>query len=137
MSVEVLDSATILSFLEDDEAFNGSVRARFSYLDTDHDDFLTYEEMLKELQSLRLFETHFGIDTKLGPTELGRVYDSLFSLFDHDSSGKVDLEEFKEETRRMMLAVANGLGFLPVQMVLEEDSFLKKAVEREATKVTA
>jgi hypothetical protein len=30
-----------------------------------------------------------------------------------------------------MLAIANGLGFLPVQMVLEEGSFLKLAVERE------
>lgn len=138
MSVEVLDSATILSFVEDEEAFNGSVRSRFSYLDADSDGLLTYEEMLKELRSLRLFETHFGIDTKLDQTELCRVYDSLFLQFDHDSSGKVDLEEFKEETRRMMLAMANGLGFLPVQMVLEEDSFLMKAVERELmTKVAA
>jgi hypothetical protein len=27
--------------------------------------------------------------------------------------------------------VANGLGFLPVQMVIEEGSFLKVAVDRE------
>ncbi|KAI5666098.1 hypothetical protein M9H77_15951 [Catharanthus roseus] len=137
MSVEVLDSVTILSFVEDEEAFNGSVLARFSDLDLDRDGFLTYEEMLKELRSLRLFETHFGIDTTLEPTELRRVYDSLFMLFDHDSSGKVDFQEFKQETKTMMLAMANGLGFLPVQMVLEEDSFLKKAVERELTKVAA
>lgn len=137
MSVEVLDSATILSFVEDEEAFNGSVRARFSYLDSDSDGLLTYEEMLKELRSLRVFETHFGIDTKRDPTELCRVYNSLFLQFDHDSSGKVDLEEFKEETRNMMLAMANGLGFLPVQMVLEEDSFLMKAVEREVSKMVA
>ncbi|KAA8524784.1 hypothetical protein F0562_011207 [Nyssa sinensis] len=130
MSVEVLDSTTIVSFVEDEEAFNGSIHDRFARLDTDRDGFLSYAELLKELQSLRVFETHFGIDVKTEPDELARVYGSLFVQFDHDSNGAVDLEEFKAETKQMMLAMANGLGCLPVQMVLEEDSFLKKAVER-------
>ena len=86
---------------------------------------------------MRVFETHFGIDVKRDPDELAHVYDSLFEKFDHDANGAVDLEEFKMETKRMMLAMANGLGFLPVQMLLEEDSFLKKAVEREAMKINA
>jgi hypothetical protein len=34
----------------------------------------------------------------------------------------------------VMLGVANGLGFLPVQMVLDEGSFLKVAVDRELAK---
>ena len=34
-----------------------------------------------------------------------------------------------------MLAVADGLGLLPLQMILEEGSFLKKAVEWESTKL--
>ncbi|KAB1219574.1 hypothetical protein CJ030_MR3G011166 [Morella rubra] len=131
MSVEVLDAATIHNFVEDEEAFNVSVADRFALLDTDHNGLLSFSEMLKELQTLRVFETHFGIDVKPDPAELAYVYNSLFVKFDHDSNGTVDLEEFKEETKRMMLAVANGVGFLPVQMVLEEDSFLKKAVERE------
>ncbi|OMO64595.1 hypothetical protein COLO4_31993 [Corchorus olitorius] len=135
MSVEVLDGATIVNFVEDEEAFNGSICDRFSLLDTDHDGLLSYAELLKELQSLRVFETHFGIDVKTDPKELARVYNSLFVQFDHDSNGTVDLEEFKAETKRIMLAMANGLGFLPVQMVLEEGSFLKKAVERESTKL--
>ncbi|KAA8524781.1 hypothetical protein F0562_011204 [Nyssa sinensis] len=137
MSVEVLDSTTIVSFVEDEEAFNGSIHDRFARLDTDRDGFLSYAELLKELQSLRVFETHFGIDVKTEPDELARVYDSLFVQFDHDSNGAVDLEEFKAETKQMMLAMANGLGCLPVQMALEEDSFLKKAVERESAKVLA
>ncbi|KAJ6680535.1 CALCIUM-BINDING EF-HAND FAMILY PROTEIN-LIKE [Salix purpurea] len=110
MSVEILDGATIVNFLEDEEAFNVSVRDRFAHLDSNHDGQLSYEEMLKELQGLR---------------------------FDHDLNGTVDLEEFKAETRQMMLAMANGMGFLPVQMVLEEDSFLKKAVEWESAKLLA
>ncbi|KAM7498383.1 hypothetical protein LguiA_022797 [Lonicera macranthoides] len=135
MSVEVLDGATILGFVEDEAAFDSSINDLFAQLDTNHDGLLSYSEMLKELQSLRVFETHFGVDVKTDPDELNRVYGSLFVQFDRDSNGAVDLEEFKAETKRMMLAMANGLGFLPVQMVLEEGSFLKKAVERELSKV--
>ncbi|XVE72487.1 hypothetical protein DITRI_Ditri11bG0043000 [Diplodiscus trichospermus] len=137
MSVEVLDSATIVNFVEDEEAFNVSIRDRFAHLDTNHDGLLSYAELLKELQSLRVFETHFGIDVKTDPKEVAHVYDSLFVQFDHDSNGTVDLEEFKAETKRMMLGMANGMGFLPVQMLLEEGSFLKKAVERESSKLLA
>ncbi|KAK9060518.1 hypothetical protein SSX86_021222 [Deinandra increscens subsp. villosa] len=135
MSVELLDGGIILSFIEDDEAFTGSVEDRFAYLDTNHDGLLSYSEMLKELQSLRMMETHFGIDVKPDPEELSRVYDSLFLQFDRDSNGTIDLEEFKAETKRMMVAMANDLGFLPIQMILDEDSFLKKAVDREFMKL--
>lgn len=135
MSVEVLDSATIVNFIEDEEAFNVSIRDRFADLDANHDGLLSYPELLKELQSLRVLETHFGIDVKTDPKEVAHIYNSLFVQFDHDSNGTVDLEEFKAETKSMMLAMANGMGFLPIQMVLEEGSFLKKAVDRESTNV--
>ncbi|KAD6455189.1 hypothetical protein E3N88_09895 [Mikania micrantha] len=130
MSVELLDGEIILGFIGDDEAFNGSVEDRFAYLDTNHDGLLSYSKMLKELQSLRMIETHFGIDVKSDPKEIAHVYDSLFVQFDRDSNGVVDLEEFKAETKRMMAAMANDLGFLPVQMILNKDSFLKKAIDR-------
>jgi hypothetical protein len=137
MSVEILDGATIVHFLEDEEAFNSSIGNRFARLDTNNDGLLSYEEMLKELQGLRVFETHFGIDVESDPDELARVYESLFVQFDHNLNGTVDLEEFKKETKQMMLAMADGMGFLPIQMVLEEDSILKLAVEREYNKVAA
>ncbi|XP_057436447.1 uncharacterized protein LOC130728879 [Lotus japonicus] len=137
MSVEILDGATIVNFLEDEEAFDISVCDRFALLDTNNDGLLSYEEMLKELQSLRVLETHYGIDVEPNPDELARVYESLFIQFDHNLNGSVDLEEFKMETREMMLAMADGMGFLPVQMVLEEDSILKRAVERECNRVVA
>ena len=54
MSVEILDGATIVNFLQDEEAFSASVLNRFAYLDTDNDGLLSYAEMLKELQSLRV-----------------------------------------------------------------------------------
>nr|XP_010913186.1 uncharacterized protein LOC105038948 [Elaeis guineensis] len=138
MSVEILDGATIRDFVEDEGAFNGSVEDRFASLDTDRDGRLSYAEMARELMSLRVLETHFGMDeVKLSHDELVQLYHGLFARFDHDGNGAVDLEEFRAEMREVMLAVANGLGFLPVQMVVEEGSFLKMAVEREAAKYEA
>ncbi|KAK6918784.1 EF-hand domain [Dillenia turbinata] len=137
MSVEVLDGTTILRLVEDEEAFNSLIKDRFACLDTNHDGLLSYAEMLKELQSLRVLETHFGIDLKTDPDELANIYGSLFLQFDHDANGTVDMEEFKDEMKQMMLAMANGLGCLPIQMALEEDSFLKKAVELESAKAAA
>ncbi|RVW69900.1 hypothetical protein CK203_059109 [Vitis vinifera] len=107
MSVEILNGATIAGFVEDEEAFNSWVHDRFAALDEDQDD----------------------------PDEVAGVYCFLFSQFDRDSNGVLDFEEFKTATKRMMLAVADGLGLLPLQMILEEGSFLKKAVEWESTKL--
>lgn len=137
MSVEILDSDTIVNFIEDEAAFGAFIRDQFAHLDTDHDGLLSYSEMLGDLQGLRVFETDFGIDVKPDPDELSSVYSSLFLQFDRDASGMVDLDEFKAETKKMMLAMANGLGFLPVQMVLGEGSFLMKAVERETAILAA
>ncbi|KAK9084714.1 hypothetical protein Sjap_025125 [Stephania japonica] len=132
MSVEVLDGATIRGFVEDRRAFQRLVRERFEELDTDHDGLLCYAEMVKELEKLRVFETHFGVDVKSDHDEISGVYKLMFKQFDHNANGSVDFEEFEAETKNMMLAMANGLGFLPVQMVLEQDSFLMRAVEGES-----
>ncbi|TKW11056.1 hypothetical protein SEVIR_6G209350v4 [Setaria viridis] len=132
MSVEILDGSTVRSFVEDESAFNSSVDGRFASLDADHDGLLSYEEMAGELMSLRVLEKHFGVDeAAIEPHELGALYHGLFAKFDRDGSGEVDRDEFRAEMREVMLAVANGLGFLPVQMVIEEGSFLKVAVDRE------
>ncbi|XP_010522377.1 PREDICTED: uncharacterized protein LOC104801017 [Tarenaya hassleriana] len=135
MSVEILDGSTIFDFVQDEEAFNVSVTDRFKWLDSDQDGLLSYAEMVKEFGSLRVMEKHYGVDVKTEPEEISRVYGVIFEQFDRDANGKVDLDEFREETRRMMLAMAEGMGFLPVQMALEEGSFLMKAVERECSKL--
>ncbi|WOL19471.1 hypothetical protein Cni_G28269 [Canna indica] len=138
MSVEILDGSTILEFVEDEGAFNGSVEERFATLDEDNDGRLTYAEMARELMSLRVREIHFGVDElDLSHDELAKLYRGLFGRFDRDGNGTVELEEFRAEMREVMLAVATGLGFLPVQMVVEEGSFLRKAVDRESAKYMA
>lgn len=135
MSVEILDGSTVRSFVEDERAFNSSVDGRFAALDADHDGLLTYAEMAGELMSLRVLERHFGVDeAAVAPEELGALYRGLFARFDRDGSGMVDRHEFRAEMKEVMLGVANGLGFLPVQMVLDEGSFLKVAVDRELAK---
>ena len=131
MSVEILNGATIAGFVEDEEAFNSWVKKRFTTLDEDQDGVLSYTEMMKELQCLRVF----GIDTKTDPDEVSTLYFFLFLKFDRDSNGVLDLEEFKSATKRIMLAMADGLGLSPLQMILEDDGFLKKAVEWESTKL--
>ncbi|KAM0902434.1 hypothetical protein ACQ4PT_019325 [Festuca glaucescens] len=133
MSVEILDGRTVQSFVEDEGAFNASVDGRFAALDTNHDGLLSYPEMASELMSLRVLDKHFGVDEAgvLGPDELTGLYRGMFARFDRDGDGAVDKEEFRAEMKEVMLAVASGLGFLPVQMVVEEGSFLKVAVDRE------
>jgi hypothetical protein len=136
MSVEILDGRTVQSFVEDEGAFNASVDGRFAALDADHDGLLSYAEMAGELMSLRVLEKHFGVDETgaVGPDELAGLYRGLFARFDRDGDGAVDKKEFRAEMKEVMLAVASGLGFLPVQMVVEEGSFLKVAVDRELAK---
>ncbi|XP_078443511.1 uncharacterized protein LOC144712952 [Wolffia australiana] len=137
MSVELVDGATIRDFVEDETSFNGSVEGRFAALDVNRDGVLSYGEMVQELASLRLLETHFGLDEEEteAEEELRRLHGSVFAKFDRDGSGAVDLEEYRAETREMLLAVARGLGFLPVQMVLEKGSLLKMAADRESSKL--
>ncbi|KAJ4747484.1 Calcium-binding EF-hand family protein [Rhynchospora pubera] len=133
MSVELLDGTTILGFIEDKVAFNTLIDARFASLDSDSDGKLTYAEMAKELMSLRVLGSYFGAmdEPSLSHDEAAQLYQSLFKQFDKDGDGMVNLKEFKMEMKEVMLAVAHGLGFVPIQMVVEEGSFLKRAVERE------
>ncbi|GLU00218.1 hypothetical protein SLE2022_175990 [Rubroshorea leprosula] len=63
--------------------------------------------------------------------------DGVLSSFDGDHSGTIDLQEFRSEMKKIMLAIADGLGSNPIQMALEDDdqSFLKKAADLEAAKL--
>jgi hypothetical protein len=131
MSVEILDGRTVQSFVEDEGAFNSCVDARFAALDADRDGRLSYAEMAAELAALRVREAHFGADAPAPAAEVAELYGALFARFDRDGDGAVGPDEFRAEMRDLMLAVASGLGALPVQMVVEEGSLLRRAVDRE------
>ncbi|XVF55948.1 hypothetical protein PTKIN_Ptkin06aG0076600 [Pterospermum kingtungense] len=137
MGVVIIDGSTVRAFVTDEEQFKKSVDERFAALDLNNDGVLSRSELRKAFESLRLIETHFGVDVATPPEELTKLYNSIFDKFDCDSSGTVDLEEFRSEMKKILLAIADGLGSSPIQMVLEDDdqSFLKKAAELEAAKL--
>ncbi|MBA0776518.1 hypothetical protein Gotri_011501 [Gossypium trilobum] len=94
-------------FVTDDQQFTKSVDERFAALDLNNDGVLSRSELRKAFE------------------------------FDCDGSGTVDLQEFRSEMKKILLAIADGLGSCPIQMVLEDDdqSFLKKAADLEAAKL--
>ncbi|KAG7574864.1 EF-hand domain [Arabidopsis suecica] len=137
MGVVVIDGSTVRSFVEDEEQFKKSVDERFAALDLNKDGVLSRSEVRKAFESMRLLESHFGVDVVTPPDELTKLYDSIFEKFDTDQSGSVDLEEFRSEMKKIVLAIADGLGSCPITMVLDddEDNFLKKAADLEASKL--
>ncbi|KAJ3698013.1 hypothetical protein LUZ61_001718 [Rhynchospora tenuis] len=136
MGVVILDGSTVRSFVADEAAFARGVDERFAALDLNGDGVLSRAELRRALETFRLFESHFGADVITPPAEVSALYDSIFEQFDTDHSGSIDRNEFREEMKRIMLAIADGLGSSPVQMVVEDqDSLLQKAVDLEAEKL--
>ncbi|CAA0808879.1 Calcium-binding EF-hand family protein [Striga hermonthica] len=138
MGVVIIDGSTVRAFVADEAQFQKSVDEAFASLDLNSDGVLSRSELRRAFESLRLIETHFGVDVATPPEELTRLYDSIFEKFDCDHSGTVDRAEFRDELKNILLAIADGLGSNPIQMALEDDdrSFLKQAADLEASKVS-
>ncbi|CAJ1978366.1 unnamed protein product [Sphenostylis stenocarpa] len=136
MGVVIIDGTTVRDFVNDDDAFTKGVDEQFAALDLNNDGVLSRSELRTAFESMRLIETHFGIDVATPPDQLTAFYDSIFDKFDGDQNGTVDRREFHEEMKKIMLAIADGLGSFPISMVLEDDpnSLLQKAADLEASK---
>ncbi|KAJ8748794.1 hypothetical protein K2173_011350 [Erythroxylum novogranatense] len=136
MGVVTIDGSTVLAFVNNDAEFEKSVNEAFGRLDLNKDGVLSRSELRKALESMRLVESHFGVDVATPPEQLTQLYDSIFDKFDCDKSGTVDLDEFRAELKKIWLAIADGLGSSPIQMALENDNittnFLEKAADLEA-----
>ncbi|KAH1123073.1 hypothetical protein J1N35_006233 [Gossypium stocksii] len=140
MGVVIIDGSTVKNFVTDEENFNESMDESFAALDLNEDGVLCRSELRKAFESLRLIESHFGVDFATTPEELNQLYDSIFDKFDLDGSNTIDPQEFKSEMKKILLAIADGLGSCPIQMALEDDdrsNFLKKAADLEAAKLVA
>ncbi|XP_057548280.1 uncharacterized protein LOC130826732 [Amaranthus tricolor] len=138
MGVVIIDGSTVRSFVEDEPQFNKSINESFASLDLNHDGTLSRSELRKAFESMRLIETHFGVDVGgPTPTQLTALYDSIFDGFDIDHNGTVDLEEFRCDMKKIMLAIADGLGECPIQMILEDgtENLLQKAADLEVSKL--
>lgn len=137
MGVVIIDGSTVRSFVDDSAQFQKSVDEAFAALDLNNDGVLSRSELRRAFESMRLIETHFGVDVATPAEELTKLYDSIFEKFDLDRSGTVDHKEFGDELRNILLAIADGLGSSPIQMALEDgDNFLKKAADLEASKLS-
>lgn len=134
MSTAVLDGSTVRKFVEDNEAFNKTMDEKFVELDANQDGVLSRSELRKALESFGLLESEMGMEVSTTPQELNALYDSVFDGFDTDRNNTVDLNEFRSEMKNIMLAIADGLGAAPIQLLLEEGSLLKDAVEFESVK---
>ena len=68
---------------------------------------------------MRQIEAHFGIDVETTLEELSKLHDSIFKKFDGDKSGTVDHNKFRWEVKKIMLAIAEGLGPFLIQWFLK------------------
>ncbi|OIT08335.1 PREDICTED: uncharacterized protein LOC109241354 [Nicotiana attenuata] len=139
MGVVIIDGSTIRDFVNDEAAFAKAIDKGFTDLDLNNDGVLSRSELRKAFESLRLIEAHFGVDVAASPEELTRLYDSIFEKFDCDHNGTVDRQEFGNEMRKIMLAIADGLGSSPIQMALDDSdqNLIKQAADLEASKLPA
>ncbi|XP_002972188.2 uncharacterized protein LOC9640617 [Selaginella moellendorffii] len=131
MGVVLLDGNAVRNFALDEAALIKAVDPQFKELDVNNDGVLSRSELRVALERLNLLETVGGFPVSKTPEELNALYQSAFEMFDMDHDGKVDLAEFREQLKQILLAVADGLGSSPMEMVVDDDSLLHAVVDRE------
>ncbi|KAI5059812.1 hypothetical protein GOP47_0026131 [Adiantum capillus-veneris] len=109
------------------------MEAHFNDLDLNHDGTLSRSELRAAFERMRLLECTLGMPNAKTPDELNDLYNCVFEKFDADHSGTVDLAEFCMQMHDILLAIADGLGSSPLQVAIDEGSFLQDAVKHEAT----
>lgn len=126
MSVLLLNDQTILGFINDKEAFGGCAGERFHELDVDGDGLISREELRWG------FGSGIALDAE-GDAEEGTngPFDAAFDRCDGDKDGALGPGEFRGLVEEIMRALAQGIGRVPVSMVLQEGSLFVKAVEHE------
>ncbi|KAL0919435.1 hypothetical protein M5K25_011529 [Dendrobium thyrsiflorum] len=107
----VITEAAITGFINNAQVFKSSIENRFASLDANGDGLISFMEMAKELMGLRMLHTCFDVDEiGLSHPDLVELHRDIFSRFDSDGSRAVDLEEFGEEMKEMLIAVADRIG---------------------------
>ncbi|XVF57278.1 hypothetical protein PTKIN_Ptkin06aG0192200 [Pterospermum kingtungense] len=126
MSVAVLDSQTVTGFVEAKEAFKNCVEEYFKVLDADGDGGISRKEFEEGLG--RIFTMELESRSK---EDVDQFYSTIFERFDEDGNGMIDRNEFMVLMREIMMAMARGIGHLPVIVALDQDSLLMMAVKHE------
>ncbi|GBG69659.1 hypothetical protein CBR_g4489 [Chara braunii] len=129
MSLVLVDGSMIRSFVQQTELFADRVNAIFDSLDKNADKVLTRAEIRPAIEKLNLLDMHMGEPVKLPEDELNAFYDEIFTKFDIDANGVVDKDEFRESIKDILLAIADGLGSFPLQMLVDENSLINQAAK--------
>ncbi|MCO5576424.1 hypothetical protein L7F22_030234 [Adiantum nelumboides] len=137
MSLVLLDGSTVRDFVKDEQAFNASMDARFKEMDLNEDGSLSRAELRTAFERMRLLESSFGVPISQTPAQLNALYDNVFEKFDTDRSGSVDLNEFRVQMRDILLAIADGLGASPIQVLIEDGGIFQDAVKHEGSVANA
>lgn len=123
MTVLFLNDQTILDFIDDGEAFGQCAAERFQKLDVDGDGLLSRDQLRWSCTA-----SDHERDADEGADEL---FGAALDRCGEDKDGVIDPEGFKGFVMEIMLALARGIGGVPVAMVVQEDSLFIKAVEHE------
>ncbi|CAJ1976220.1 unnamed protein product [Sphenostylis stenocarpa] len=122
MSIGVVNSYTIMEFVNDKAKFDSFVNEWFTTVDENGDGKLSCDAIRRR----------FGMLLPFG-SESPPVQESeeIFKRFDEDGNGALDLNEFKSLMTEIMHAVARSIGGSPIIVVLGKDSLLMNAVQHE------
>ncbi|CAM6098344.1 unnamed protein product [Calypogeia fissa] len=131
MGVVFIDGSTVRTFVEDEPAFLKLVEPIFKELDVNSDGVLSRSELRPAFERLNLLEAHFGVPDKKTPAELQAIYDQVFEQFDTDHNEIVDKHEFIDQVKQVLLAVADGLGNNPLNILVQEGSVLEVVAAHE------
>ena len=113
-------------FVEDGEAFSTAMGRRFRRADVDNDYLLSRSELLTVFQHAHI-SLNSSSTSRLNDGN-GLSYESDFGPFNFDKSGFIELEEFCVQMRAIFLAIADGLGFVPIEVISLDDGLLHDVV---------
>jgi len=126
MNVVVVNSTTVTDFVNDTTNFDSFVKEWFAMLDANGDSNLSRDEIHGGFARFMPLGSH-----SQSQEEIDRVLELIFTRFDEGQNDSLDLNGFKSLMTEIMNAVARGIGGSPIIVVLEKDSLLVKAVQRE------
>lgn len=124
--VAVVNGSTITKFVDDKDAFDKYAREWFVLLDENGDGVLSPDEIRKGFGKL----LPLGYEPR-GKDEIDALCKSVLDRFDENRKGSLDENAFNCFITEIMNAIARGIGGSPVIVVLQQGSFLSKAVQRD------
>ncbi|XP_034708310.1 calmodulin-like [Vitis riparia] len=128
-SVAVLNESTVNDFVQDSDAFEKCVDEQFKMFDSKGNGAVSRADIRRGYGRLMALEYE-----KQSEEEINSLNDSIFERFDEERNGTLSREQFRRFMKEMMLAMARSFGDVPVQVALEHDSMLMKAVEHELSR---